>query len=85
MSVTRALQSAIDAILLAGQGQQHWLDRNPHPPLDASLTEAMAFYGGPRAALSLWMMCKAVRDLHVALAVQRATEAADALVSSETV
>ncbi len=58
-----SLSAAIDAVLLAGQDQRDWLERNPHPPLDASLTEAVAFYGGPRAALSLWKMVRAVEGL----------------------
>ena len=67
-----ALQSAIDDVLLAGEGQRAWLKRNPHPPLDASLAEATAFYGEPRAALSLWSMCKAVEHLRVAVEASRA-------------
>jgi hypothetical protein len=63
--MTPTLRSAIDAVLLAGQDQQHWLDRNPHPPLDATLAEAVRHYGGPRAALSLWGLCKAVERLRV--------------------
>lgn len=64
--MTPDLRSAIDAVLLAGQGQLHWLDQRPHPPLDATLAEAVAHYGGPRAALSLWVMMAAVERLRVA-------------------
>jgi hypothetical protein len=66
--MTPAHQSAIDAVLLAAAEQMAWLDRNPHPPLYASLTDAVAFYGGPRAALSLWVMCRAVERLRAAVA-----------------
>lgn len=64
--MTRELQIAIDEVLLAGIEQQHWLDKNPHPPLSASYTAAVAFYGAPRAALSLWRLCKAVAALQIA-------------------
>lgn len=65
--MTPALRSAIDAVLLAGQGQLRWLDRDPHSPLDATLAEAVAHYGGPRAGLSLWMMVAAAERLWVAV------------------
>lgn len=52
--MTPAQRSAIDAVLLAGHGQRRWLERKPHPPLDASLAEAVGFHGGPGASLDLW-------------------------------
>jgi hypothetical protein len=54
---------AVDAVLLAGIEQRAWLERNKHPPLYATLAEAMTFYGGPRAGLSLWSMCRALEQL----------------------
>lgn len=72
MPVSPRLQTAIDAVLLAGQNQLHWLDRNPHPPLAATFAEALAHYGGPRAALSLWSMVRAIDGLIVAIGSDRA-------------
>lgn len=61
--MTTDLSRAIDGVLLAGVTQREWLERNEHPPLTATLAEAVAFYKGPRVALSLWVMCKAVGEL----------------------
>jgi hypothetical protein len=53
---------AIDGVLIAGHGQRHWLSPN-HPPLDASLADAVAHYGTPSPRLDLWMMCAALERL----------------------
>lgn len=70
------LARAIDAVLLAGHGQRSWL-KPDHPPFrdddtgdrgsDATslLAAAVAHYGGPSAALDLWMMCRAIEDLSI--------------------
>ena len=68
---------AIDNVLVAGYAQRHWLQPG-HPPFrptetgdrgsDATdvLAAAVAHYGGPCAALDLWIMCRAVDALSVA-------------------
>ena len=68
---------AIDNVLVAGHAQRHWLQPG-HPPFrpaetgdrgsDATdvLAAAVAHYGGPCAALDLWIMCRAVDALSVA-------------------
>ena len=53
---------AIDAVLIAGNGQRHWLTPG-HPPLDAPLADAVKHYGGPSVLLDLWMMCAALERL----------------------
>jgi hypothetical protein len=62
------LSRAIDAVLLAGHAQRHWL-RDDHPafavPADGdettTMAAALAHYGGaPCAAFDLWCMCRAV-------------------------
>lgn len=63
MPIGPDLHRAIEAVLAAGVGQKEWLERNAHPPLYATLTDAVRFYGGPRAALSLWSMVGAVELL----------------------
>lgn len=75
MSVNPDLQRAVDAVLLAGIEQKAWLDRHEHPPLYASLADAVKFYGGPRAGLSLWTMVRAVELLRVAEAMAVSVEA----------
>ena len=68
---------AIDNVLVAGHAQRHWLQPG-HPPFrpaetgdrgtDATdvLAAAVSHYGGPSAALDLWIMCRAVDALSVA-------------------
>lgn len=53
---------AVDAVLIAGHGQRHWLTKD-HPPLTAPLADAVKHYGGPSAPLDLWMMCAALERL----------------------
>jgi hypothetical protein len=67
------LAGAIDAVLIAGHGQEHWL-KSDHPPFfshapgdsdrgdeEATLAAALEHYGGqPSAGFDLWCMCRAV-------------------------
>lgn len=57
------VSETIAAVFRAADEQRSWLDRNPHPPLDATDIDAIRFYGGPKAALSLWRMVRAVEAL----------------------
>lgn len=56
------LTRAVENVLTAGHGQRHWLSPN-HPPLDASLADAVKHYGEPSARLDLWIMCAALDAL----------------------
>jgi hypothetical protein len=71
------LARAIDAVLIAGHAQRHWL-RPDHPPFRSAdagdrghddtdlLAAAVRHYGGPSAALDLWSLCRAVEKLSLA-------------------
>ena len=73
----RDVARALDPGLHAGHAHRHWLQPG-HPPFrpaetgdrgsDATdvLAAAVSHYGGPSAALDLWIMCRAVDALSVA-------------------
>lgn len=72
------LARAINAVLIAGHGQRHWLkpDRPPFQSRDTGdrgysetdvVTRALQHYGGqPSAAFDLWAMCRAIEELSLA-------------------
>ncbi len=74
------IPTLIDAVILANHGIAYLL-KHPHPPLDATDTEAVAHYGGPGMGLDLWRMASAVHALKVEREVleadQRATQVAE--------
>lgn len=58
------LTNAIDNVLVAHHGLRAAL-KPPHPPFNAAISTALAFYGnGP--LFHLWCECKAVEQLRLA-------------------